>query len=181
MEKAVENESARQRRLDTIGAIAISRDGQSAAAVSSGGVALKTPGRIGQAAIYGAGCWAEDGSAVTTSGTGEQLIKTNFARVLSDCLSNPLENENLLMAADRAFIRYFMNSRMLKEYDVDTRLAGFLAAVRDPSSSRLELLCGHNTQNMIYSFRSSKARKASCFFSRFNDLDSNLKLDCHLI
>ena len=181
MKSAVENESIKQRHLDTIGAIAISRDGQSAAAVSSGGVALKTPGRIGQAAIYGAGCWAEDGNAATTSGTGEQLIKTNFARVLNDCLANPLENENLPMAADRAFIRYFMNSRILKEYDVDSRLAGFLAAVRDPSTSRIQLLCGHNTQSMIYSFRSSKARKATCFFSRFNDIDSNMKLDCHLI
>ena len=132
MKNAVENESIKQRRFDTIGAIAISRDGQSAAAVSSGGVALKTPGRIGQAATYGAGCWAEDGNAATTTGTGEQLIKTNFARVLNDCLVNPLEHENLPMAADRAFIRHFMNSRILKEYDVDSRLAGFLAAVRDP-------------------------------------------------
>lgn len=174
-------EGRKRERLDTVGAVGISRDGQTAAAVSSGGVGFKTPGRIGQGGIYGAGCWAEDGNGATTSGTGEQLVKSNFARVLCECLMHPAENEDLHMAADRAFIRHFINSKILKEYDIDTRLAGFLAAVRDPVSSRIQLLCGHNTQSMIYSFRSSKARNASSFFSRFNGADSNLKLDCHLI
>lgn len=173
--------SFKERRLDTIGAIAISRDGQTASAVSSGGVALKTPGRVGQAAIYGAGCWAQDGFAATTTGTGEQLIKTNFARSLNDCLTNILENENLYLAAERAFVMNFMKSRLIEDVDVNSRLAGFLATVRDPESSRLELVCGHNTPSMIYSFRSSKARKASNFFSRFTESDDDVKIDCHLI
>ncbi|XP_041420117.1 threonine aspartase 1 isoform X3 [Xenopus laevis] len=68
-----ENDS---RTLDTVGAIVVDQDGNVAAAVSSGGLAMKHPGRVGQAALYGCGCWAENtgvhnpySTAVSTSGS----------------------------------------------------------------------------------------------------------------
>uniref|UniRef100_A0A3P8YLN6 Taspase, threonine aspartase, 1 n=1 Tax=Esox lucius TaxID=8010 RepID=A0A3P8YLN6_ESOLU len=62
--------------LDTVGAIVVDREGNVASAVSSGGLAMKHPGRVGQAAHHGCGCWAENtrtqnpySTAVSTSGS----------------------------------------------------------------------------------------------------------------
>ncbi|XP_058651063.1 threonine aspartase 1 isoform X2 [Onychostoma macrolepis] len=72
----VEGEENNSARLDTVGAVVVDREGNVAAAVSSGGLAMKHPGRVGQAAHYGCGCWAENArdvslysTAVSTSGS----------------------------------------------------------------------------------------------------------------
>ena len=43
-----------------MGAACLDQNGNVVSAVSSGGIILKHPGRVGQAPVYGCGCWAEN-------------------------------------------------------------------------------------------------------------------------
>ena len=70
---------------DTVGCCVVTACGHVASGVSSGGIALKTPGRVGEAAIYGAGCWAEEtkdgnGIAVSVTGVGERIMQHLVAK-----------------------------------------------------------------------------------------------------
>ncbi|KAL4080345.1 nucleophile aminohydrolase [Scleroderma yunnanense] len=77
---------------DTIGAVAWDNCGNVAAGVSSGGLLLKDSGRVGQAAIFGTGCWAQQssdgqaGMACSISGSGEHIIRAGLARAIGDAL-----------------------------------------------------------------------------------------------
>jgi beta-aspartyl-peptidase (threonine type) len=64
-------------RCNTVGAVALDSDGIPSAAVSTGGMWLKLPGRIGDSAILGAGIYADErvGAACAT-GAGEEIIRT---------------------------------------------------------------------------------------------------------
>lgn len=66
---------------DTVGAVAIDAQGRLAAAVSTGGLWLKLPGRVGDSAIVGAGLYAKDGvGAVSATGVGEAILRVSLSR-----------------------------------------------------------------------------------------------------
>ncbi|WP_370282343.1 isoaspartyl peptidase/L-asparaginase family protein [Pseudooceanicola sp.] len=64
------------RRHGTVGAVARDRDGNLAAATSTGGMTAKLPGRVGDTPIPGAGCFADNATcAVSGTGHGEVFIR----------------------------------------------------------------------------------------------------------
>lgn len=65
----------------TVGAVALDRDGNLAAATSTGGMTNKLPGRIGDSSVIGAGTYASNEScAVSCTGHGEYFIRAAAAR-----------------------------------------------------------------------------------------------------
>lgn len=64
------------RKLGTVGAVAIDREGNLAAASSTGGMTNKAPGRVGDTPMIGAGCYANNRTlAAAATGTGEIFIR----------------------------------------------------------------------------------------------------------
>uniref|UniRef100_A0A7C4CEJ0 Isoaspartyl peptidase/L-asparaginase n=1 Tax=candidate division WOR-3 bacterium TaxID=2052148 RepID=A0A7C4CEJ0_UNCW3 len=74
--------------LGTVGAVAIDRQGKVAAATSSGGVAGKMRGRVGDSALPGAGTYAAPAGAVSCSGHGEGIIRILLAKDIVDRMTN---------------------------------------------------------------------------------------------
>ncbi|KAG0265590.1 hypothetical protein BGZ95_003282 [Linnemannia exigua] len=153
------------RLQDTVGAICIDAQGRVAAGVSSGGIAMKFPGRVSEAALFGAGCWAQDatedvdGFACSLTGAGEQITKTLLART---CMETCLSLDDLLDAATQVLDK-FMTSPLLRGFK--EKHAGWIGVRVDRESleggngsgngggggggARAEMVFAHTTQTMV--------------------------------
>jgi L-asparaginase / beta-aspartyl-peptidase len=70
---------------DTVGAVALDRDGNIAAATSTGGTLNKAPGRLGDSSLIGCGCFADNKTAAaSTTGWGEPIMKLVLAKWAAD-------------------------------------------------------------------------------------------------
>ena len=70
---------------DTVGAVALDRNGNIAASTSTGGTINKAPGRLGDSSLIGCGCYADNESAAaSTTGWGEPIMKLVLAKWAAD-------------------------------------------------------------------------------------------------
>lgn len=70
-------------KLDTVGAVALDKEGNVAAATSTGGFPLKIPGRIGDSPSIGCGTYADNqAGACSATGVGEIAIRLVLAKTV---------------------------------------------------------------------------------------------------
>jgi len=156
---------------DTVGAIAMDRNGRVAATVSSGGNWLKFPGRIGHSPQFGSGCWAshqseEQGNnsssvAVSTTGVGEMLSKIHWASECCESLRN-VKFDTAVEAISQAIKIKFLGSPLLK-HDKETKNGGVIALIWDGFVG--EFVFGHTSQSMIVGYGGSDFKRVEMKFS----------------
>ncbi|NWU26789.1 TASP1 aspartase, partial [Dyaphorophyia castanea] len=162
--------------LDTVGAVVVDQEGNVAAAVSSGGLALKHPGRVGQAALYGCGCWAENtgahnpySTAVSTSG-----IYYFYKYLIEEC-SCALQTEDAHQALLETMQNKFIGSPFLANEDGVLGGVIVLRSCRcsaEPESSQekptllVEFLWSHTTESMCVGYMSAQDGRAKTHISR---------------
>jgi beta-aspartyl-peptidase (threonine type) len=72
-------------KYGTIGAVACDKEGNLAAATSTGGVVNKRQGRVGDSPIIGAGVYADNETcAVSATGFGEDFMRSVISKTISD-------------------------------------------------------------------------------------------------
>ncbi|MBM4129126.1 MAG: hypothetical protein FJ243_03275 [Nitrospira sp.] len=72
---------------DTIGVVAIDRNGNLAAANSTGGIAAMMLGRVGDSSMIGCGLYAGPACALAATGVGEEIIKRMLSKTVYDMVS----------------------------------------------------------------------------------------------
>ena len=89
-EKKILNE-----KYGTVGAVVIDKKNNVASAVSTGGMWLKTEGRIGDSAIVGSGFYAKNNvGAVVATGNGDAIMKSCISKRICDLMESGNQVQN---------------------------------------------------------------------------------------
>eukprot|EP00095_Tigriopus_kingsejongensis_P000770 snap_masked-scaffold67_size430214-processed-gene-1.5 protein:Tk00770 transcript:snap_masked-scaffold67_size430214-processed-gene-1.5-mRNA-1 annotation:"threonine aspartase 1" len=159
---------------DTVGVVVLDRLGNIASTVSSGGIALKQPGRVGQASCFGCGCWAQNrmepygyAVGVSTTGCGEHLVRTLLAR---DCATEVARTPVPVLGLEQS-MNNFVNSEFLES--VPEKLGGAICLQYDPKNRRGEFMWTHTTASMGVAFQSTACKKAVTRMSRMPAMEKN--------
>ncbi|KAF8904472.1 asparaginase [Gymnopilus junonius] len=168
-------ETSLQNIQDTVGSVAFHPVAGMAAGVSRfWGLLMKYPGRVGEAAIFGAGCWATqvpsgfEGMACSISGTGEHIIRENLAAKLGSAMAPSKAADGKQVDTDPHEIL----SRVLHEFwescrerGVENPAVGVLLLVSEDESF-VRLWCGFTTASMAIGYASSESGKPKAFILR---------------
>ncbi|KAJ6625457.1 asparaginase [Mycena sp. CBHHK59/15] len=159
---------------DTVGAMAWNADsGEIASGVSSGGILLKYPGRVGEAAVFGAGCWAQasqpptangremQGMACSVSGAGEYIVRASLAKTISDSLNNEQSDDvDVHEILRRTLVDdFWVPSRSPSNPDPSAGVVVLTTEEGDEGRPIGRLWCAFTTPSMAIAYASSSSGK----------------------
>ncbi len=134
-------------RLETVGAVAIDREGNVAAATSTGGFPLKLPGRIGDSPLIGCGTYADNlAGACSTTGVGEVAMRLVLAKTVCSYMENG--GKTAQNAAETA-IR-IVNTRLSSMYNA-------MGLISIDVQGRIG--AAHNSPNMCWAYITPEMRE----------------------
>jgi beta-aspartyl-peptidase (threonine type) len=129
---------------DTVGAIALDRDGNIAAATSTGGTLNKAPGRLGDSSLIGCGCYADNETAAASlTGWGEPIMKLVLAKWAADRVAAG----NLPEWVSQEAMNY-----------LKSRVNGHGGIIVLDAKGRIGI--SHNTPRMAWAFHTTKRAEA---------------------
>jgi beta-aspartyl-peptidase (threonine type) len=125
--------------LETVGAVALDKDGNVAAATSTGGFPLKLPGRIGDSPLIGCGTYADNYvGACSATGIGEIAIRLVLAKTVCSYMENGKKAQEAVELAIE-----LVNRRIIATYNhmglVSVDIHGGIGAA-------------HNSPNMCWAY-----------------------------
>jgi len=133
-------------QLETVGAVALDKNGNVAAATSTGGFPLKLPGRIGDSPSIGCGTYADNqAGACSATGVGEIAMRL----VLAKTVCNYLENGKTAEEAVELAIR-LVNTRMASDYNS----MGLIAV-----DAHGRIGAAHNSPNLCWAYMTPETKE----------------------
>ena len=129
-----------------MGAVALDKNGNVAAATSTGGFPLKLPGRIGDSPIIGCGTYADNqAGACSATGVGEIAIRLVLAKTVCNYMENGKSGQEAVELAIR-----LVNKRLPSGYN-----AMGLAAI----DMHGRFGTAHNSPNMCWAYLTPEVKE----------------------
>jgi len=147
---------------DTVGAVALDMEGNTAAATSTGGFALKLPGRIGDSPLIGCGTYADnEAGACSTTGIGEVAIRLVLAKHACDLMRNGAQTAQ--QAVENSII--LVNRRL--------RVKSSMGLIAVDSQGRIG--AAHNTPNLAWAYMTPRSNKPKASMEAKLIVETNLE------
>ena len=133
-------------QLETVGAVALDKNGNVAAATSTGGFPLKLPGRIGDSPLIGCGTYADnEAGACSATGVGEVAMRL----VLAKTVCNFMQSGKTAQKASELAIK-LVNRRIATGYNS-------MGVIAIDTYGRIG--AAHNSPNMCWAYLNREMRE----------------------